>query len=268
MSTIRRLPDFLRHLVFCYKHAPPKSYWPLTGLMVGYVLTTLGWFRTRSRLVHLDIANLSLDLNAFSGEVSGLWENFQDDKYGLGEQAAGNRCVFDIGANAGFFSMRQISTGGKGLKLFAFEPDPAVFSRASQHLARCNRGKEAEVSINNCACGSNTGTAGFVRDGSCLSHISQDQTGGRNRIDVRIDTLDRLVVERGVAHIDLMKIDVEGHEMEVLKGGAGKALPITDRIVLQYHPGQFEEVRKFLEAAGFKASGGFPAKETAFFSRL
>jgi FkbM family methyltransferase len=175
--------------------------------------------------------------------------------------------VFDVGGNAGFFSMLQVIMHKEKLKLFTFEPDPEVFSRTRENIERCNQGRNACIAVNNIAVGSAKGTAGFVRNGSCASHISSGEAADAKHFDVSIDTLDNIVQLHKIHHIDLMKIDVEGHEVEVLKGASRVALPITERVVLQYHPGRFDDVRQLLEAAGFRFSGGNKAKETAFFSK-
>jgi len=268
MSKLNRIPSFIRHVRFCYKNVLPNSLLPLTGVLLGFILNTCGLFTKKRCLIKVHFKDLSVNLNAFSGEISGFWENFQEEKYGPDAGDLPGYCVFDVGGNAGFFSMRQILLRKEKLKLFTFEPDPAVFERLSAHLRQCNLGRNAQISVHNFACGSISGTAGFFRDGSCLSHVTTDPDNGRKHIDVQIDTLDNVVQAQKVAHINLMKIDVEGHETEVLKGASKVALPITDKIVLQYHPGQYENVCKLLEGAGFKPAGGNQAKETAFFSRV
>jgi FkbM family methyltransferase len=254
--------------MFSYGNVRGGSYLPLTATLFGYALNVCGLLTTRRWLVRLNFKELSVDLNALSGEISGFWENFQDDKYAVRSTDARSYCVFDVGGNAGFFSMLQVILHKDKLTLFTFEPDPEVFSRTRRNIERCNEGRDARISVNNFAVGSAKGSAGFVRNGSCLSHISSGEAGESKHFDVPIDTLDNIVLANKVDRIDLMKIDVEGHELEVLKGGTLHALPVTDKIVLQYHPGQFDNVRHLLETSGFSLSGGNKAKETAFFSKL
>jgi FkbM family methyltransferase len=254
--------------MFAYKNARGGSYLPLTATLFGYVLNICGVVTTRRRNIKLNFKQLSVNLNALSGEISGFWENFQDDKYAVRPTNAGSYCVFDIGGNAGFFSILQIIIHRDKLRLFTFEPDPEVFSRTCQNIDWCNQERNACISKNNFALSSAKGSAGFVRNGSCLSHISSCQPGDSKHFDVPTDTLDNFVLANKIELIDLIKIDVEGHELEVLKGATQNALPITDKIVLQYHPGQFDAVRQLLEASGFVHTGGNERKDTAFFSKL
>ena len=267
MSKIKRIPNFVRHAIFTYGRAHPRAYLTLTTALAGYVCNTCGLFPARKRVVNIKFKDLSAEINALSGEISGYWENFQDDKYAARPTQAASYCVFDIGGNAGFFSMLQVILHKEKLRIFTFEPDPDVYGRTRRNIEQCNQGRNATLSVNNFAVGSSKGFAGFVRDGSCLSHVSTGAAGEAKHFDVPIDTLDNIVEANNVRRIDLMKIDVEGHEVEVLKGGLRTALPITKKIVLQYHPGRLKPVQEILEAAGFRLSGGNEAKETAFFQR-
>ena len=53
---------------------------------------------------------------------------------------------------------------------------------------------------------------------------------------VQVTTLDRVVEDRGIGHIDLLKIDVEGHELDVLRGA--KETLEADRIdIVQFEFG-------------------------------
>jgi FkbM family methyltransferase len=267
MPKLGSLRNFMRHVIFSYGNARAGSYPALTATLAGYALNTCGLFTSRRRIIKVNFKDLSVDLNAWSGEISGFWENFQDDKYAVGPADAGNYCVFDVGGNAGFFSMLQVIMHKEKLNLFTFEPDPEVFGRTRQNIERCNQDRHARVSVNNFALGSAKGSAGFVRNGSCLSHISSGRPGDSKHFDVPIDTLDNVVLANKIDRIHLMKIDVEGHEAEVLKGASRVALPITDKVVMQYHPGQYEKVCELLQSAGFSLSGRKEEKETAFFSK-
>jgi FkbM family methyltransferase len=80
---------------------------------------------------------------------------------------------------------------------------------------------------------------------------SAAEAGGA-RVEVEMVTLDGMVEKHSITRIDLMKIDVEGHEEAVLAGGE-RTLGMTRRIVMEYHgPEILERVRKFLSDRGFR----------------
>jgi len=72
-------------------------------------------------------------------------------------------------------------------------------------------------------------------------------------IKVQIVRIDDLLDKMGVREVDLLKIDVEGGEMEVLRG-AKKILKSVKHVVVsaEHMPNEAEEVRVFLEAEGFR----------------
>ena len=87
--------------------------------------------------------------------------------------------------------------------------------------------------------------------------ISNINTTLQNKITVDSKTLDGLVSSMKFTHIDLVKIDVQGAEHLVLKGGI-KALKITEYLIveLSLHPvykdsHSFEKICKQLKEIGF-----------------
>jgi FkbM family methyltransferase len=190
-----------------------------------------------------------------------------DDKYGTASRGLKNRCVLDVGGNAGFFSMSQIMQCGENLTIYTFEPDPEVFERMSRHITQCNQGRNARLHPTNIACGSQSGKVSLARHTSCLSHIATEADDVRSCVEVPIQTLDDIVVANKLEHVDLIKMDVEGFELEVLKGAVKRTLPITDRVVMQYHQGKLEEGAKILEGLGFRLAWQNPEKEVALFEK-
>jgi hypothetical protein len=68
---------------------------------------------------------------------------------------------------------------------------------------------------------------------------------------IAITSLDLVVPSLAIECIDMVKIDVEGYELEVLKG-ASSTLRIVKRVVLEYHSlDLLQEVSTFLRAHGF-----------------
>jgi FkbM family methyltransferase len=79
-----------------------------------------------------------------------------------------------------------------------------------------------------------------------------------NKISFSTIRADEYIAEHNITHIDLVKIDTEGHELEVLKG-FGEALRIVDCVQFEYG-GTFldtgvklRDVISYLEGYGFKS---------------
>jgi FkbM family methyltransferase len=128
--------------------------------------------------------------------------------------------VVDVGANVGDYSS-MVLEARKYARVFAFEPHPETFKRLTARLSAGN------FVATNAACGGVPGKLLLYDhlDGSGTEHASLlpgviESIHGDKSIkhEVEVTTLDQFAADRGIAHIDLLKIDTEGTELEVLKG--------------------------------------------------
>lgn len=106
------------------------------------------------------------------------------------------------------------------LQIHAFEPG------SHSYKILCDAAEKYEnVILNNIALGKNSGESTLYYDieGSWLASLSQrrlDHFGIDFKYSetIKIDTLDNYCLNANIQQIDLLKLDVEGHEMDVLKG--------------------------------------------------
>ncbi len=131
--------------------------------------------------------------------------------------------IFDVGANIGLFSNLIISelSGKLNFELHCFEPSKAAFNEFEKNV------KTGEnIYLNNFAFGKEKGEANLFYDfaGSGLASLTRRKLDHINiSIDdsekILVDTLDNYCEYKNIESIDLLKIDVEGHELDVLTGG-------------------------------------------------
>jgi len=122
---------------------------------------------------------------------------------------------FDIGANAGVYSLWIASLHNPAIHGEAFEPDPTLCVLLNQNL---EHNGIKNIHLNNCALG---GTEGMV------TLIAGDGNKGENRVEtastatqgakVPMTTLPAFLTTKKIDRIDALKIDVEGHEVAVLE---------------------------------------------------
>jgi FkbM family methyltransferase len=113
------------------------------------------------------------------------------------------------------------------------------------------------------ALGSIKGKVNLLWGASTLSGKINEQESQclKNTVEVEITTLDDILSERDILFIDILKLDVEGNELEVLKG-ATETLKNTKKIVLEYHSeGSRNACESFLREKGFGKSLEIPGHQ-------
>jgi FkbM family methyltransferase len=130
--------------------------------------------------------------------------------------------VVDVGGNIGYMSVLLACKASPGGSLTAFEPHPELFQKLTSNLAR-NAAliRLAQIHLRPLAVGSCPGRARLIfpadfsqNDGT--AHLAAANQMNDPGVDVGVTTLDTEFPE---GTIDVMKLDVEGHESSVLAGG-------------------------------------------------
>ena len=166
--------------------------------------------------------------------------------------------VVDVGANIGLWLMGVALRAGPAGVVHAFEPLPDNLRRLSSNLrrngldwVRCHQ----------------TAVADEVGEASLLLPTPGNSGGGSltgdgrtGSITVPVLTLDEFCRRQGVAHIDLLKVDVEGAERRVF-GGAEGLLTCSRPPVSMFEVGEAlaaafgsspTEVKGFLKDLGYE----------------
>jgi FkbM family methyltransferase len=129
--------------------------------------------------------------------------------------------AIDIGANLGEWTLPLAHAVGRAGRVLAIEPAP----RAADSLAKTFAANAlTHVELIRCAVDDHDGTAEFAvpivtsaRTDTGTARIGPAASGYEG-LTVALRSLDSLTAERRLDRIDLIKIDVEGHERQVLDG--------------------------------------------------
>ncbi len=172
------------------------------------------------------------------------------------------RVVLDCGAHHGRLS-RLYKKSFPGAEVFAFEPTPATFKVLEANVAGVTG-----ITAVNAAVGEVAGEIPFyLKEGDEQSNslVPPAGAGGGDGerdgaiVRVRVETIDGFCEAQGIERVDVLKLDVEGHELAALKGaskllGAGA----IDVIMAEF---RIEDPRpgavKFLELANHLAGLGY-----------
>lgn len=207
------------------------------------------------------------------GEVALIYNEVivQQEYFQNGLSVAGARCVIDIGANIGVFTM-AVKLKAPDATVYAFEPIPETFQVLEQNvrLLECS-----DVHLFNLAIGSQdhsektfTFFPNMPGNSTAIPALKEenkpvmDQMFGREISDflhqsvtrtVQVRTLSSVIREQGIRNVDYLKIDVEGDEISVLEGIEEMHWPIFQQIAVEAHTVQLmEQVCKTLAEHGLE----------------
>ena len=258
-----RLPEGLRHRVRPYIYNVVvkqrfylkigKFVWKSMGMTqgmsskLGLLRCTIDWMRLRSGVrvtpknVTFNAEKLRFTLDTSRHEIFPFWEIWCDDDYQQLPQfrAAEDSVVVDVGGNIGLYTLRQATRAVRG-RIVVFEPGPDTFRRLKTNIEANGL---SNVTLVNAAVGASEGTVSFFLHAfSTRAYVTDKQMDGT--VEVPCTTLDAALPKHNVGHIDIMKIDTQGHERAVL-AGARSILPKTKCLVVEVH-GDHEGEKRFI----------------------
>jgi len=153
---------------------------------------------------------------------------------------SGQDVIFDVGAHIGLYALpaaKEISAEGK---IYAFEPSHANCRYLSRHL---EYNRLSNVNVNNVLVGGEdreeTDFYENDRADAMNAMLVQKNVQDYRLVKRRQITLDRFCAEKDLVP-QVIKIDVEGAELKVLKGARDVLTTHAPRIFLSVHPKRME----------------------------
>jgi FkbM family methyltransferase len=142
--------------------------------------------------------------------------------------------LFDVGAHFGIFSLAALHFGGPGSIAVAVDPSPAAV-RMLRWQARLN-GLEHRLLVVEACAGDAAGETGMLDTGVVGAgyYVPSDGRQDSDLATVETLTLDQLAQRTGIAPTHL-KIDVEGAELDVLRGARGVLSRLRPFVTLELH---------------------------------
>jgi FkbM family methyltransferase len=168
--------------------------------------------------------------------------------------------MLDVGAHIGYFTLKSSKRVGKSGRVIAFEPDPWTLETLRANLAANNA---ANVTIVPVACTDSETTLKFYHarvnsGGSSLSRATASGAGDPHEFTVRGRPIDDVVQELEVQRIDVLKVDVEGAELFVLRGAKDTLKRFHPKIVIEVVPDHLagmnttvEQLFSFIKEMGY-----------------
>ena len=157
--------------------------------------------------------------------------------------------VFDVGANIGVFT---VLAARQGARVYSFEPNPDSYGRLLRNVT-ANKLSDC-VRLFPTALGDERGMGSLhvIRGGTTGGVVTPIKAEVlASGVAVPITTLDEVVSTLPGLFIDLLKIDAEGSEVAVLRGGE-RTTDHVQRVMVEYHSRELlSQVREILARKGF-----------------
>jgi FkbM family methyltransferase len=168
--------------------------------------------------------------------------------------------VYDVGANIGWYSLLAARAVGPAGRVVAFEPS---VRNAALIQANAATNKLVNVTTIPAAVTDEDGWATFLDQGSLEGRLSKDDTEAQAKrrerhqrkplgsFVVPVLSLDSWIPGSGAAEPNVVKIDVEGAEVGVIRGMAQTLRSVGPALIIELH-GTQSEVADALDAVGYE----------------
>jgi FkbM family methyltransferase len=204
--------------------------------------------------------------------VNGYWTGQYEleVQHAIARHLSAGGVFFDIGANAGFFSLVAAKQVGPTGACISVDPDPFNADQIRE-LARLNA--TDHWTVHQKAVAEQRGTLRFVTaaPGDSTGHLldagaaaTGERDNGDGGIDVEVTTLDDLYAAHGGP--TLVKLDVEGAEVRALGGATRMIREARPHWLIELHAdGLAVRTREILGAAGYRFTtiGGEPIPDSS-----
>jgi FkbM family methyltransferase len=181
----------------------------------------------------------------------------------LKELVKPGQTVLDIGANIGAHTLHLANAVGAEGRVFAFEPTDFAFGKLTRNLA-INPGLQQRVIASQLFL---VDELGRQRQTEIYSSWPLEAAGDQHpkhlgklqsTSNASTETLDLFAARNHFSRVDLIKIDVDGHEHPVLKGGRELLRNFAPTLVMELSPyvhseegNSFEELIDMLRDCGY-----------------
>jgi len=196
---------------------------PFFKAIYGQLLHVI-WIRVlKKRYFRKRIYNFQMDLDlddkGLSRTLMLFGERELDHKLLLEEVCKAGMKVLDIGANIGYYALMELELIGPTGKLFAIEPSPSNVALLERNLKLNNVRSQVEVRCN-AVSNRRAKQKFFLSEKSNLNtfhidHLPDEKKKEYRPIEVESITIQDVVADWG--KFDILRMDVEGHEVEILE---------------------------------------------------
>ncbi len=170
--------------------------------------------------------------------------------------------ALDIGANIGCHTLVMASSVGEKGRVLAFEPNPKMLTRLRANV-RLNGFEQVDLFATALGNQSGSGSIFIPADTEHNQGVASmhrcNLASGSQEVSIAVQSLDDVVREKRLQRVDLIKMDVEGHEWEVLLGAKQTLERFRPILVFEFSHRQWrnagfspEQVEELLSEFGYQ----------------
>ena len=228
---------------------------PLRTLILGVKLLFLIMFKLRSRFIlKFGSASFKFEFKDEGKHKGGrgifiFRENIEDLMlYGDQFIKHGDVCI-DVGANQGLYTLAFSSIVGSSGTVMSIEPQKYAIDKINSFI---HLNKFKKPIIINAALSNKEGEAVLdVTKGSGYASIVRD-FGQKKTLKVNTITLDKIINDYDLTKLNFIKMDIEGAELNALKGSEFSLKKFKPTICLECEPDRFGNINEYLSRLGYK----------------
>lgn len=195
----------------------------------------------------LHIADRDFPVRMRKSDIYTVAEILHERQYALKTPIPERPVIIDAGANIGISALWFLAYH-PGARLTCFEPGSENFALLAQNL-----GRYPDVSLEQAALGLEEGELRLNLSGHGAMHSVKEAENVIGSESTRGVRLDRFLADRKIDRVDLLKLDVEGSELDTLRG-LGDRIQAVHVIAGEMHESIVDEKEfyEFLSAHGFQ----------------
>ena len=183
----------------------------------------------RYEIFRVDGGLIYLNLHESAAMVQRAMRTYEPAKHALILRHLRPGMTFiDVGANKGDFTLLAARLTGPSGRVISIEPEPENHSVLQRSI---ELNDYANITVLQVAMSDRDGTADLQIGSTSGSHTLSPEFNGLRAVSVPTRTLDAVVADHRLASVDMIKIDVQGLELAVLRGAA-QTLTANPRILL------------------------------------
>ncbi len=141
--------------------------------------------------------------------------------------------VVDIGCNIGYYALLEAQRVGPTGKVIAIEPEP---QNALLFLHNVRANGYRNVVFHQVAISDRDGTSSLRLCDKSNRHSLHPVPWPTTDLQVPVRTLDSLIAKEAPESVDLVRMDLEGHEVVVLPGMLDTIHRYSPRLLIEIHP--------------------------------